>query len=64
MGGADSSRNGATGGGGRINVSYLNLSGISTVNVTIGAGGAGATSGFAAGGNGGRGEVIVEYVGA
>jgi hypothetical protein len=54
---------GTSGTGGVINVFYLNLSGISTVNVTIGAGGAGAT-GANNGGDGGRGEVIVEYVAA
>jgi hypothetical protein len=62
-GGAASERNGATGAGGVITVAYLNLSGISTVNVTIGGGGAGGT-GSANGGSGGRGEVIVEYVAA
>jgi len=41
--------------GGKITVDYLDLTGISTVDVTIGAGGTGAS------GNGGRGEVIVEY---
>lgn len=46
--------------GGKITVAYLNLSGISTVNVTIGAGG---TAGGSPGGRaGGSGEVIVEYV--
>jgi hypothetical protein len=49
---------GANGNGGAITVAYLDLTGISTVNVTIGAGGsAGANRGAA----GGRGEVIVEY---
>jgi len=52
--------------GGSIAVFYLNLSGISTVNVTIGAGGAGGTSltstlPGANGGDGGDGLVIVEY---
>jgi hypothetical protein len=51
---------GASGTGGAISIAYLNLSGISTVNVTIGAGGAG----LAGGATGGRGEVIVEYVAA
>jgi hypothetical protein len=57
--------NGDKGNGGEIKVSYLNLSGISTVNVTIGAGGAaGAGTGGTAynGGTGGDGVVIVEYV--
>jgi hypothetical protein len=63
MGGSDSERNGATGNGGVITVGYLNLTGISTVNVTIGAGGAGGGNlGFGA--TGGRGEVILEYVAA
>jgi hypothetical protein len=55
---------GLPGSGGEIRVAYVNLSAISTVNVTIGAGGAGGT-GFNTdqrGGDGGRGEVIVEYV--
>jgi hypothetical protein len=58
----DAAAEGHTGVGGRITVSYLNLSGISTVNVTIGAGGSAGGSGGTAGGAGGRGEVIVEYV--
>jgi hypothetical protein len=53
---------GSTGGGGKITIAYLNMTGVSTVNVTIGAGGAGTTGGNANGGAGGRGEVIVEYV--
>jgi hypothetical protein len=53
---------GSTGGGGKITVAYLDLTGISTVNVTIGAGGA-ATGGTGSA-VGGRGEVIVEYVAA
>lgn len=48
---------GSDGSGGQITVAYLNLTGISTVNVTIGAGGSGSGSSSA----GGRGEVIVEY---
>jgi hypothetical protein len=44
--------------GGAMVVQYLDLTGISTVNVTIGAGGAPSGSG----GSGGRGEVLVEYV--
>jgi hypothetical protein len=57
---------GAPGQGGQIVVSYLNLTGISTVNVTIGAGGTGGTAGGAAqaGSVGGQGEVILEYVAA
>jgi len=49
--------------GGQIVVAYFNLTGVSTVNVTVGAGGARGGSSTAAG-NGGRGEVIVEYVAA
>jgi hypothetical protein len=52
---------GSNGTGGAITVAYLNLTGISTVDVTIGGGGAAGT-GSRAGGVGGRGEVIVEYV--
>jgi hypothetical protein len=56
------SGNGNDGAGGKITVAYLNLTGVSTVNVTIGAGGApGTAAGPTAGG---RGEVIVEYVAA
>jgi hypothetical protein len=58
-----SDRTGVSGLGGRISVAYFNLSGISTVNITIGAGGTGATA-DQPGANGGRGEVIVEYVAA
>jgi hypothetical protein len=50
--------------GGKITVAYLNLTGISTVNVTIGAGGPGGTGGTTQGGLGGRGEVVLEYVAA
>jgi hypothetical protein len=45
--------------GGQVRVVYFNLTGISTANVTVGAGGAGGDS---SAGSGGRGEVIVEYV--
>ena len=44
--------------GGEIRVGYFNLNGVSTVNITVGAGGAAGTGA----GAGGRGEVIVEYV--
>jgi hypothetical protein len=54
-------QDGTPGQGGSITVAYLNLSGISTVNVTIGAGGTAGT-GDPNGGAGGRGEVIVEYI--
>jgi hypothetical protein len=53
-------RTGSSGVGGAITVAYFDLSGVSTANVTIGAGGNGAT-GTRNGGAGGRGEVIVEY---
>lgn len=59
IGAYDSSfQTGAPGAGGGITVAYLNLTGISTVNVTIGAGGTKTGTG----GVGGRGEVIFEYV--
>jgi hypothetical protein len=48
------------GNGGVISVAYFNLSGISTVDITIGAGGIKQGQGA----DGGRGEVIVEYVAA
>jgi hypothetical protein len=60
-GSASSVRTAGDGRGGLVTVAYLNLTGISTVNVTIGAGGTGAT-GATNGSDGGRGEVIVEYV--
>ena len=44
-----------SGQGGAITVAYANLSGISTLNVAIGAGGTGS------GGTGGAGSVLVEY---
>jgi hypothetical protein len=50
---------GSNGLGGEVRVTYMNLGSVSTVNVTIGAGGTGGTSN---GSPGGRGEVIVEYV--
>jgi len=52
---------GSTGTGGQITVAYLDLDGISTANVTIGAGGT-KGGGNPLGGDGGDGEVIVEYV--
>lgn len=61
--GSGNRQTGTEGGGGAISIAYLNLSGVSTVDVTIGAGGAGGTTNVD-GGAGGRGEVIVEYVGA
>lgn len=52
---------GSTGTGGQVKIAYLDLDGISTVNVTIGAGGA-ASGSNPTGGPGGDGEVILEYV--
>jgi len=58
-------QNSSNGGGGAISVAYLDLDGIATLNISIGAGGSGGTtSNGAPGGNGGRGEVIIEYVAA
>jgi len=48
---------GLSGTGGAITVAYLDLSGVTTANVTVGAGGAGGGNG----GDGGDGVVIVEY---
>jgi len=47
--------------GGQITIGYLDLTSISTVNVTIGAGGSAGTGNRVDGSAGGRGEVIVEY---
>jgi len=55
------SLNGQIGFGGYVTVAYLDMTGITTANVTIGAGGAGGT-GNNVGGAGGDGVVIVEYV--
>jgi len=52
---------GGNGNGGSAVVAYFNLAGVSTVNVTIGAGGAAGSADSTPGGSGGRGEVIVEY---
>lgn len=49
-------RNG-DGNGGQVEFDYVDLTGVSSVNVTIGAGG----TGQGGAGDGGRGEVIVEY---
>lgn len=61
---------GQAGFGGEIKVAYCNLTGKTTLNLIVGAGGAGgaqAASGGGgtafAGGAGGRGEIIVEYAG-
>jgi hypothetical protein len=50
--------------GGLITVAYLNLTGVATVNVTIGNGGTAGAGSNINGAVGGRGEVIVEYVAA
>lgn len=54
---------GQAGLGGQIKIGYVDLTGVSTVNITVGTGGtAGTGTAFArAGGAGGRGEVIIEY---
>ncbi len=57
-------RFGSAGLGGTTTVAYMNLTGVSTYTVTIGAGGTGGAAGTHAGGAGGRGEVILEYVAA
>lgn len=64
MAGNNSSTNnqGGDGTGGAITVAYLDLTGVTTANVTVGAGGAGGDSGGDADGSaGGDGVVIVEY---
>jgi hypothetical protein len=55
--GNEGTSNFSDGQGGQVKDFMVNLSGVSTVNVTIGAGGAGNDDGS----NGGRGEVIVRY---
>jgi hypothetical protein len=55
---------GAHGEGGKVVVAYLNLGATASVNVTIGAGGAGGVLSGSSGGAGGNGLVIVEYVAA
>ncbi len=52
---------GHEGNGGRITVAYRDMTGISTVNIQIGAGGSGGSAGVYPGGAGGRGEVTIEY---
>jgi len=47
--------------GGEVVVAYFDLTGVSTANVTVGAGGASGGSGSGAGQEGGDGVVIVEY---
>lgn len=51
---------GSDGRGGAITVAYVDLTGETTANVTVGAGGAGASTTLS-GGDGGDGVVIVEY---
>jgi hypothetical protein len=51
---------GSDGAGGSITVGYLDLTGITTVNATVGAGGSAGT-GTINGSAGGRGEILVEY---
>ena len=60
----DTRGSGTDGAGGRIITGYINLAGVSNVNIAIGAGGPGGTAGIraSAGSIGGRGEVVVEYV--
>lgn len=52
---------GHPGWGGQVEIGLCDLTGKTTLNLIIGAGGAGA--GTNVGGTGGRGEIIVEYVG-
>ena len=52
---------GGNGNGGEVKIGYVDLAGVATVDVRIGAGGTGGTGTYA-GGAGGRGEVIVEYL--
>jgi hypothetical protein len=64
--GAIRAANDGTGGnglGGSVTVAYVNLTGLSTVSVTVGVGGT-AGIGSTAGGTGGRGQINVEYVAA
>jgi len=56
---ADRNRTGEFGQGGAITVAYLDLTGLSTLDITVGAGG---SAGASDGGPGGSGLVIVEYV--
>ena len=53
---------GSAGLDGAVTVAYLNLTGVSTFTVTVGAGGTGGAAGAIAGGAGGRGEARLEYV--
>jgi hypothetical protein len=56
---------GEHGNGGEIKQAYLNVAGLSTLDITIGSGGSGGSGGAGGDGkNGFRGEVILEYVSA
>ena len=58
-------QNSSNGSGGAVSIAYVDLTGLSTLDISVGGGGAGGTtSNGAPGGNGGRGEVIIEYVAA
>ena len=61
---SESRGGGGAGAGGAIQTGYVDLTGVTTLNIQIGAGGAGGTAGYngKTGSAGGRGEVIVEYV--
>ena len=61
--GSGDRRTSGFGTGGKINIAYFNLSGISSASVTVGSGGAGGTGG-SPGNPGGGGEIIIEYVAA
>lgn len=63
LGGGSDIGTGTTGGGGRVVVEYVDLTGVTTAEVTIGAGGAGGAAGSqgTAGSAGGRGEIILEF---
>lgn len=49
------------GNGGVITVAYVNLTSLTTLNVTVGAGGTAPAGAFATGGVGGRGQVNIEF---
>jgi hypothetical protein len=58
---AGTNRTGTDGQGGSITVAYVDLTGLTTVAVTIGAGGTAGSGTGTAGAAGGQGVVIVEY---